>query len=345
MFGGNVAFADEDKKKVLSRNFIADAVSIASPSVVNIVSPIHGMMATGVSSGSGFILSKDGFIVTNAHVVSQSYHGTVVVTLWDHRHFDGKVHSIDRLSDIALIKIENATKEDLPVAKMGASGKLKAGEFVVALGSPMHLTNSVTFGIVSSPARHGSDLGIENNRTNFIQTDAAINIGNSGGPLVNLDGEVIGINAIKAQGVDGISFAIPIDTAKIIINQLLKNKKVIRPYVGLKLADFIVDQPGGAPARNWFQGGAAPMPNGLDGLLSEVSVPMVVEVTHGSPAQIAGLQRGDIILEMDGKSVKTVAQILESIGLDIGKTIAITIMRKAGKERSKKILYVTTAPE
>jgi len=139
---------------------------------------------------------------------------------------------MDRLSDIALIKIEASVGEDLPIATLGRSNKLKAGEFVVALGSPLFLQNSVSFGIVSATARHGSEIGMEKNRTDFIQTDAAINVGNSGGPLVNLDGEVIGINSMKAQGVDGISFAIPIDTASIIVNQLMKNKRVVRPYIG-----------------------------------------------------------------------------------------------------------------
>lgn len=219
--------------------------------------------------------------MTNAHVVSNAADGRVIVTLWDARKFSGQVHSIDRTSDIALIKLDNPNNEALPVAKMGKSAELRAGEFVIALGSPLFLQNSVSFGIVSAPARRGSDLGMEKNRTDFIQTDAAVNVGNSGGPLVNLDGRVIGINTMKAQGTDGISFAIPIDYASIIIKQLLKNGRVIRPYIGAKMVDFIPEKQKVASRRS----GSSRFS------LDEVSVPLVVEVAPGSPAYQGGLHR------------------------------------------------------
>ena len=187
----------------LSRSFIADAIEVASPSVVNIVCAVSGYFPAS-SSGSGFVITADGFVVTNAHVVSNAVDGNVVVTLWDSRKKPGVVYAVDALSDIALIKIDGDL-EPYPTATLGKSSKLRLGDFVIALGSPLLLQKSVTFGIVSATSRHGRDLGLQQNRTGFIQTDASINLGNSGGPLVNLDGEVIGINTMKASQADGIS--------------------------------------------------------------------------------------------------------------------------------------------
>ena len=277
------ALSTRNYTQVLSRNFVAEAADVVSPSVVNIVCSVgDGFLGGGASSGSGFIISKDGFIVTNAHVVAQSTDGRVLVTMWNSRKRQGVIHSMDKMSDIALVKLTDVGyDEDLPIAKFGVSGKLRAGEFVVALGSPLHLQNSVTFGIVSSTARHGSELGIAQNRTEYIQTDAAINVGNSGGPLVNLDGEVIGINSMKVKGSDGISFAIPIDTAAQVIKQLRSNKKVVRPYVGLRMANFI-------PETNRRANHRAD-PKQI--IFSEEFKVVVVEVDRGSPAQRAGIQR------------------------------------------------------
>ena len=256
------------------RNFIADAADIASPAVVNIITAVDWR---GASSGSGFILSRDGFVVTNAHVVARSADGKVLVTMWDGRKLAGFVHSMDQASDIALVKLLNVV-DDLPVALLGVSGKLRVGEFVVALGSPLQLQNSVTFGIVSATARHASELGLSKNRSDYIQTDAAINAGNSGGPLVNLDGEVIGINTMKVDGTSGISFAIPIDTAAQIIKQLMTNKRVIRPYIGLKMANFTSDTSSFEKRK---------------GALLSTDTPkvLVVEVERDSPASRAGIQR------------------------------------------------------
>lgn len=215
--------------KFLNNNFIADAAAIALPSVVNIVCNVQGGFFTTASSGSGFIVSTDGFIVTNAHVVENAANSKVLVTLSNFQKKIGFVHSLDKKTDIALVKLESSRYEIFSAAKLGSSGNLRAGEFVVALGSPLHLQNTVTFGIISAIARHGSELGMAKSRSEYIQTDAAINVGNSGGPLVNLQGEVIGINVMKAKGVDGISFAIPIDIASQIIKQLMKSKRVVRP--------------------------------------------------------------------------------------------------------------------
>lgn len=157
------------------------------------------------------------------------------------------------------------------------------GEFVIAIGSPMRLQNSASLGIVSATARHASDMGIPNNKSEYIQTDAAINVGNSGGPLVNVDGEVIGINTMKVQDSDGISFAIPIDSAIQIIHQLMNYGKVTRPYVGLKMANFIDT---GAKQRRSRENRQALA-------LSSLEVPqvLVLDVIQGSPAYQAGICR------------------------------------------------------
>ena len=184
----------------ITRNFVADAAEVVAPAVVNIMTSVESFMVSGASSGSGFIISTDGFIVTNAHVVAQSSDGTVVVTMWDGRKVKGYVHSLDEKSDLALIKIAEPTGgEVLPVAQLGTSSNLRVGEFVVALGSPLQLQNTVTFGIVSAVARHATELGIAKSRNEYIQTDAAINVGNSGGPLVDLNGHVIGVNTMKGK--------------------------------------------------------------------------------------------------------------------------------------------------
>jgi HtrA serine peptidase 2 len=267
-----------DSMTYLRRNFVAEAADIVAPAVVNIICDVNSFIGHGASSGSGFIYSKDGYIVTNAHVVAPSADGKVLVTMWNGRKRSGVVHSLDKMSDIALVKLTDVGyDEDLPTATMGHSGRLHIGEFVIALGSPLLLQNSITFGIVSALARHGSELGMAQNRTEFIQTDAAINVGNSGGPLVNLDGEVVGINSMKVRDSDGVSFAIPIDMAQQVIKQLIVNKRVIRPYVGLKMINYSPTT--GSKARR----------NGIT--LKEDTSVLVVEVERDSPAHRAGVQR------------------------------------------------------
>lgn len=148
------------------------------------------------------------------------------------------VHSLDLLSDIALLQIQSDERREWPTIELGSSSELRAGEWVCALGSPFSLQNSVSAGIISAVARHSSELGYPQKGGEYIQTDAAINSGNSGGPLVNLDGEVIGINTMKVDGSVGISFAIPVDTAVQVIDQLRKHKKVVRPYIGMQMINF-----------------------------------------------------------------------------------------------------------
>lgn len=331
-----------NSKLPLSRNFVADVVEVCSPAVVNIVTVgnagFGGIMA---SAGSGFIISKDGYIVTNAHVVSSSGDGNVVITLKDGRKKPGRVHSLDTQSDIAIVKIDDTyIDHPLPTIPFGVSSKVRAGEFVVAIGSPMQLQNSASVGIVSATARHASELGLSNNRAEYIQTDAAINVGNSGGPLVNLDGEVIGINTMKVKNVDGISLAIPIDIAAVIINQLLHFKRVVRPFVGLRMANLIPAQDEADRSMSFFRNKkkSSQIPPMM--AIDKMQV-VVLDVVRGSPAHLAGVQTGDIVLNINGKEVNNVKDVLNEIGLEVGKSIDITIKRNGDTLK----LSFTTAPE
>lgn len=263
----------------MSANFIADAAEIAAPAVVNILSPMGGVgRAVGAAAaGSGFIVSRHGYVVTNAHVVQHSQSGKVIVTFWNGKKKPGIIHAVDPKSDLAIVKLLEIDGEELPVAKLGSSSALRVGEFVVALGSPMNLLNTVTFGIVSSTARHASELDLSRNRNEYIQTDAAINQGNSGGPLVNIRGEVIGINTMKLDNSAGISFAIPIDSASRIIRQLITQQHVVRPYIGLRMAPYVDGQAVRSKGRS------------MDFVGDNLCI-AVVDVEPGSPAAVGGLK-------------------------------------------------------
>lgn len=270
------------------------------------MSYVDGFLVGGISSGSGFIITEDGLVVTNAHVVMSSTDGKVLVTAMNGRKRTGTVHSLDTASDIALIQLDSDyAGEKYPTVALGTSGKVRNGEFVIALGSPMQLQNSCSFGIVSATARHASELGFTNNRAEFIQTDAAINAGNSGGPLINLNGQVIGINSMKAKGADGISFAIPIDTAAQVIQQLRLHKRVIRPYVGLNMVNFLpssqgshahgAQSPGPRPsaeAKGWWGQKKEKVREAVkEQLFNTQAVQVLVQsVTKESPADKCGIQ-------------------------------------------------------
>ena len=203
-------------------------MELTAPSVVNITTMSNRGILHGQRIHNPCLRTKS----TNAHVVRNS--NRFKITLHDGRELVGVLHSKDKASDLALVKIVNDTGEKFPVARMGTSSALRPGEWCIALGSPLTLQNTVTCGIISAIARQSSELGLPQLRSEFIQTDAAINRGNSGGPLVNLDGAVIGINTMKIAGA-GISFAIPIDSAWQVIEQLRENGKVVRPYLGFTM--------------------------------------------------------------------------------------------------------------
>ena len=183
-------------------------------------------------TGSGFILSNDGKLLTNAHVVSDT--DTVQVTLKDGRTFEGKVVGIDKITDIAVVKIP---AEKLPTVKLGSSRNLIPGQWAIAIGNPLGLDNTVTIGIISATDRTSAQVGVSDKRVSFIQTDAAINPGNSGGPLLNQNGEVIGINTAIIDGAQGLGFAIPIQKAQEIASQLIAGEKVAHPYLGIRMTN------------------------------------------------------------------------------------------------------------
>ncbi|MCF8056370.1 MAG: DegQ family serine endoprotease [Desulfocapsa sp.] len=262
------------------------------------------------AAGSGFIISKDGHILTNNHVVGNA--DTITVRLDDEREFKAKVVGTDPQSDVALIKIDGG---NLPVIPLGDSDKMDVGEWVIAIGSPFELNRTVTVGVISAKGRNR--IGI-NDYENFIQTDAAINPGNSGGPLLNIHGEVIGINtAIFSQsgGYMGIGFAIPINMAKSIQAQLMKSGRVTRGWLGVAIQNVNED------LAQSFQ-------------LDTVRGVLLTEVTEKSPADKAGLKRGDVLLTMGDQELAGVADLRNRVAMTTpGSVVSFRIMRDGKKKR------------
>ena len=263
--------------------------------------PIHGQ-------GSGFIVSADGVVLTNAHVVADA--DEVTVKLTDKREFKAKVLGLDKPSDVAVLKID---AKDLPTVKIGSSENARVGEWVVAIGSPFGFENSVTAGIVSAKSRSLPDEGY----VPFLQTDVAINPGNSGGPLFNMNGEVIGINSqiySRSGGYQGLSFAIPIDVAMKVERQLLEHGKVSRGRIGVMIQElsqdlaesFGLDKPRGA---------------------------LVSSVEKGSPAEKAGIEPGDVILKFNGKAIVRSGELPPLVSEQApGSTATLEVWRQ-GKSR------------
>ncbi|MGD0280731.1 MAG: DegQ family serine endoprotease [Dissulfurispiraceae bacterium] len=257
------------------------------------------------SLGSGVIVSPDGYIITNYHVVEQS--DEIKVILFDKRSFRAKIIGSDPKTDLAVIRI---SARDLPVVPWGDSDKLQVGEFVLAIGNPFALSHTVTMGIISALGR--ADVGIADYE-NFIQTDAAINPGNSGGPLVNIKGDLIGINTAifsKTGGYQGIGFAVPSNMVRLVMDQLLKKGRVVRGWIGVTIQDLTPEL-----AQKF----------GLK--LSEGA--LVSDVAQGSPAQGAGIMRGDIILEFDGKEVTDVGVLRNMVAQSrVGVQAVVKLLRR-----------------
>ncbi|MGD1896533.1 MAG: HhoA/HhoB/HtrA family serine endopeptidase [Phormidesmis sp.] len=266
--------------------------------------------------GSGFIVSEDGRILTNSHVVDGA--DTVRVTLKDGRTLEGTVLGSDPITDVAVIDVEG---DDLPTLSV-SEAELLPGEVAIAIGNPLGLDNTVTVGIVSATGRTSGQVGIPDNRTDFIQTDAAINPGNSGGPLLNAKGEVIGMNTAIIQGAQGLGFAIPIDAVQRISGQIVANGKVEHPFIGIQMVNLT--------------------PEVRDSINQDPSINVTVNtetgvfisgVVPGSPAARAGLQAGDVLSQVNGEAITTgqeVQQADEANGLD--SDLQLNIARNGNRQ-------------
>ena len=267
--------------------------------------------------GSGFVLTEDGYIVTNNHVVEKAT--DIDVILEDGQKYDAKVIGKDPKTDVALLKIN--PKHKLPAVSLGDSDKLEIGDWVIAVGNPFGLGHTVTVGIVSAKGR---SLGL-GAYDDFIQTDAAINPGNSGGPLFNLQGQVVGVNTAIIAGGQGIGFAIPIDLAKNIINQLKDTGKVVRGWLGVLVQQITPEI---------AEGLKLPEPKGA----------LVSDVTPGGPAAKAGIQRQDIITQFNGQAINEMQELPKLVAaMPPGTEVQLTYLRN-GKEKTAR-LKVAEQPE
>ncbi len=296
-----------------STNFITAAVEQASPSVVRITSERTSRSAANRQParglGSGFIISSDGVVLTNAHVVRGAER--VTVTLGDGRSLIGEVLGQDPLTDVAVVKL---AANDLPALTLGDSEILQPGEWAIAIGNPLGLNNTITAGIISGMGRSGGVIGSPNSRVNFIQTDAAINPGNSGGPLLNQQGEVIGINTAIIGRARGLGFAIPINQARNIAEQLIATGEVQHPYLGVQMVtlDSLTRERLNRDNLN---------------LQADRGV-VIVEVANASPAARAGLQSGDIIERIGDRQVLTAVEVQQAVAASsIGEDLAVQIAR------------------
>jgi serine protease Do len=284
--------------------------------------PAHGI-------GSGFIVSADGIVLTNAHVVQNA--SEVMVKLTDRREFKAKVIGVDPQTDVAVLKID---AKNLPAVKLAKTDDVRVGEWVVAIGSPFGFENTVTSGIVSAKSRALPD----GSYVPFLQTDVAVNPGNSGGPLFNMKGEVIGINSqiySRSGGYQGVSFAIPIDTAVNVKDQLVQNGKVQRGRLGISIQEV-----------NQSLAGSFGLPKAGGAL--------VANVERGSPAEKAGLKSGDVVLKIDGKDIGNSLDLTSRVGvMKPGSTANLEVWRegkpqqiavKVGETPAQKVAGAAAAP-
>ena len=277
--------------------------------------PSSGRVLRGI--GSGFVISADGKILTNAHVVNNA--DTVNVAFADGRFMEGKVLGKDPVTDIAVIQVQG---DSLPTVTLGDSEQIQQGQWAIAIGNPLGLQETVTVGVISATQRFGAEIGVPDKRIGFIQTDAAINPGNSGGPLFNEKGEVIGINSAVIGGTQGLGFAIPINTAQKVAQQLITTGKVEHPYIGVQMV--------------------ALTPQVVQQLNSRMQIEvdrgvLMMSVARRSPAAQAGIQPGDVVQKINGQSINRADQVqrfIEEAGVGgklqielqrSGRTVAVTV--------------------
>ena len=255
--------------------------------------------------GSGVLFDSEGLLLTNAHVVENA--DQLMVGLADGRRVPGRVVGKDTLTDLAVVRLEG--KGPWPTASLGNSDRLQVGDWAIAVGNPFGLENTVTLGIVSNLNRNVSQLGISGKRLDLIQTDAAINPGNSGGPLLNADGEVIGINTLVRSGPGaGLGFAIPINRARVIAQQLVETGRARHPMIGIGLSPVPSPKPGAA------------IPSGA----------VIRSVQPGGPAARAGLREEDVIVAIDGRPMADPAAVVSAIERrGIGDALTVTVRRGA----------------
>jgi S1-C subfamily serine protease len=338
LFAGPITvFAVEDFKVSESHSFVANVASRVSPSVVRIdiereaqtdeiesdlLDPLLRDLLGDLGAfpkkergqGSGVIIDSSGLVLTNAHVVERV--DRVIITLQNGNQVDGKVVGTDQVTDLALVKIKEYP--GLESAKLGDSEDIQVGDWAIALGTPYGLESTVTLGIVSSLHRDINTLGFSDKRLDLIQTDAAINPGNSGGPLINSNGEVIGINTLVRSGPGaGLGFAIPINLASKVTNQLLANGEVIHPYLGAQLV--LLNE---RIAKEHNQD-----PNALI-VLPERSGALVQSVIPQSPAEEGGLRRGDLVINAGGNEINDPKSLLMQVeNAQIGKPFELEVVR------------------
>ncbi len=268
---------------------------------------------TRQGTGSGFIISADGKVLTNAHVVEGV--SQVDVTLQDGRTLKGKVVGVDTVTDVAVIKLDG---NNFPTVALGSATKLAPGQWAIAIGNPLGLDHTVTAGIISALGRSSSEVGIPDKRVRFIQTDAAINPGNSGGPLLNDRGEVIGINTAIRANAQGLGFAIPIETAKSIAEQLFSQGKASHPFLGVQMADLSPELRDRIKRESQKQI-----------QITEEKGVIILGIAKDSPAAKANLQPGDIFKTIQGKAVVSSSEVQAKVEASaIGQPLPIEILRE-----------------
>ncbi len=316
-------------------NFVVDVVKKVEPAVVQIntsqtvrsqepdelsdpffrgfgqrATPPQERVARGL--GSGFVISSNGQILTNSHVVNKA--DTVTVSFSDGRTLAGKVVGEDPASDIAVVQVQ---ANNLPTVILGHSAQVEPGQWAIAIGNPLGLQETVTVGVISATSRSGSDIGVSDKRIDFIQTDAAINPGNSGGPLLNARGEVIGINTAIISGAQGLGFAIPIDTAQRIAQQLITKGKVEHPYLGVQMVTLTPE----------IKQRLSNNPNRNISIEAERGI-IIVRVARNSPADRAGIRPGDVIQAINNQPINKAEELQQQLEKNgVGSQLQIQLQR------------------